>query len=43
VGFGPLGAKDASGLPQLAGGAVVVAALEVGVFEGVAEGTWVVE
>jgi hypothetical protein len=38
-----LGAKDARGLPQLAGGGVVVAALEVGVLEGVAEGTWVVE
>jgi hypothetical protein len=42
AGFGPLGAKDARGFPQSAGGGVEVA-LEVGVPEGFAAGTWVVE
>jgi hypothetical protein len=42
AGFGPLGAKDARGLPQLAGGGVEVA-LEPGVLDGVGVGIVVVE
>jgi hypothetical protein len=42
VGIDAAGAKDARGFPQAVGGGVVVA-LEVGVPEGFAAGTWVVE